>query len=180
MKGRGSEGLSGKFDRQISGDDELVSFNASVARVLGETAVNVAARRGRPIAVSVVSVSGPLFYCALEGVPHDASEQIRRKQNTVLRFGSSSLEVGQTFDSAGLTLESQGLSPLEYSLVGGAIPLRLADVELVGVLSIVGADAIHDHALALEALRWHLGTTPIQTGTHALRSSRRSDPRVSL
>lgn len=135
----------------------LPSFNAETARKLGEIAVNIASRRGLPIAVSVVHPRSPLFYCALEGSCADNGEWIRCKQNTVFHFGRSSLEVGALFSREGWSLSSHGLNPGDYTLFGGGVPLRVANAGIVGAMSVSGLDEVADHELVIEALCWHLG-----------------------
>ena len=139
----------------------LPRFNADAARRLGEIAVNIASRRGLPIAVGIVGEAAPLFYCALDGSRAEDSDAIRRRQNTVLRFGLSSLEVGEQFRRAGWSLRSQGLSDDDYALDGGGVPLRVAGAGLVGAMTIAGLDSERNHALVVESLRWHVGANAL-------------------
>jgi len=139
----------------------LRHFDADVARRLGDIAVNLASRRGLPIAVGIVGEAAPLFYCALDGSRAHDSDAIRRRQNTVLRFGVSSLEVGVRFRRAGWSLQSQGLSDADYALDGGGVPLRLAGGGIVGAMTIAGLDDARDHALVVESLRWHVGANAL-------------------
>jgi uncharacterized protein (UPF0303 family) len=139
----------------------LPRFNAETARRLGEIAANIASRRGLPVAVSVVGTCGPLYFCALEGSCGDNVASIRRKQNTVFRFGKSSLEVAVTFAAKGWTLASRGMSGEDYSMCGGGVPLHTANAGLVGAIAVSGLGGRADHELAIEALHWHLGMAPI-------------------
>ncbi|HHT9024641.1 TPA: heme-degrading domain-containing protein [Burkholderia cenocepacia] len=153
------------FDDDAS-NPALPHFNAAVARRMGEIAVNLASRRGLPIAVSIVGEQAPLFYCALDGsdaLDSDAldSDAIRRRQNTVLRFGQSSLAVGARFRRAGWSLRSQGLSDDDYALDGGGVPLRIAGAGIVGAMTIAGLGSEADHALVVECLRWHVGANAL-------------------
>ncbi|GAU02036.1 heme-degrading domain-containing protein [Burkholderia stabilis] len=142
-------------------DMVLPHFNADVARRLGEIATNIASRRGLPIAVGIVGEAAPLFYCALDGSRAEDSDAIRRRQNTVLRFGLSSLEVGTQFRRAGWSLRSQGLSDDDYALDGGGVPLRVVGAGLVGAMTIAGLDSERNHALVVESLRWHVGANAL-------------------
>lgn len=144
------------FDDDAS-SPALPRFDAAVARRMGEIAVNLASRRGLPIAVSIVGEQAPLFYCALDGSAAGDSEAIRRRQNTVLRFGLSSLAVGERFRRAGWSLQSQGLSDDDYALDGGGVPLRIAGAGIVGAMTIAGLDSERNHALVVESLQWHVG-----------------------
>ena len=150
-----------RLDPHAFGDDAsnptLPHFNASVARRMGEIAVNLASRRGLPIAVGIVGGHAPLFYCALDGSDAHDSDAIRRRQNTVLRFGESSLVVGAHFRRAGWSLRSQGLSDDDYALDGGGVPLRIAGGRIVGAIAIAGLASDDNHALVVECLRWHVG-----------------------
>ncbi|WP_175854044.1 heme-degrading domain-containing protein [Burkholderia anthina] len=152
---------SPRFAHRTGGDDPsapmLPRFDADVARRLGDIAVNLASRRGLPIAVGIVGAASPLFYCALDGSRASDSDAIRRRQNTVFRFGVSSLEVGEQFRRAGWSLQSQGLSDDDYALDGGGVPLRIAGGGIVGAMTIAGLDDARDHALVVESLRWHVG-----------------------
>ena len=139
----------------------LSHFDADVARRLGDIAINLAARRGLPIAVGIVGEAAPLFYCALDGSRANDSDAIRRRQNTVFRFGVSSFEVGARFRRAGWSLQSQGLSDADYALDGGGVPLRLAGGGIVGAMTIAGLDDARDHALVIESLRWHVGANAL-------------------
>ncbi|KVM59042.1 hypothetical protein WJ58_09505 [Burkholderia ubonensis] len=139
----------------------LPHFDADVARRLGDIAVNLALRRGLPIAVGIVGEAAPLFYCALDGSRAHDSDAIRRRQNTVLRFGASSLEVGARFRRAGWSLQSQGLSEADYALDGGGVPLRLDGGAIVGAMTVAGLDDERDHALVVESLHWHVGANAL-------------------
>ncbi|WP_010096730.1 heme-degrading domain-containing protein [Burkholderia ubonensis] len=149
-----------RIEPEPCGDDAsnptLPRFNAGIARRMGDIALNLAARRGLPIAVSIVGERAPLFYCALDGSRADDSDAIRRRQNTVLRFGLSSLEVGARFRRAGWSLQSQGLSEDDYALDGGGVPLRIVGSGMVGAMTIAGLDSECNHALVVECLRWHV------------------------
>jgi uncharacterized protein (UPF0303 family) len=144
----------------------LSRFDAETARSLGEIVANIASRRALPVAVSVVRAGGPLYFCALEGSCGDNAASNRRKQNTVLRFGKSSLEVGVTFAGKGWTLSSRGMAAEEYSLCGGGVPLYAANAGLVGALAVSGLGGPADHELAMEALHWHVGMLPIQGASY--------------
>ncbi|MFP3506419.1 heme-degrading domain-containing protein [Burkholderia sp. SIMBA_062] len=139
----------------------LTHFDADAARRLGDIAINLASRRGLPIAVGIVGEAAPLFYCALDGSRAHDSDAIRRRQNTVLRFGVSSLEVGARFRRAGRSLQSQGLSDADYALDGGGVPLLLAGGGIVGAMAVAGLDDEHDHALVVESLHWHVGANAL-------------------
>ncbi|MBU6489386.1 MAG: heme-degrading domain-containing protein [Burkholderiales bacterium] len=159
------------FDEQAS-RTTLPTFGEETARKLGEIAVNIAARRALPIVVSVKSVHRTLFYCALEGSCADNDKWIRRKENTVLHFGKSSLEVGTLLKRDGRTLADSGLSEAHYTGYGGGVPLRVANAGIVGVMSVSGLEDFKDHELVIETLCWHLGIPHLD----GVATSSRGDP----
>ena len=144
------------FDEQAS-RTTLPTFGEEIARKLGDIAVNIAARRRLPIVVSVKSMHRTLYYCALEGSSADNDTWIRRKENTVLHFGKSSLEVGTLLRREGRTLADSGLSEQHYTIYGGGVPLRVGNAGIVGVMSVSGLEDYKDHELVIETMSWHLG-----------------------
>ena len=156
MGHRHAQVIDETFDQQAA-RTTLPAFNAEIARKLGEIAVNIASRRGLPVALSIVQPQGAIFFCALEGSSADNAQWIRRKQNTVFHFGKSSLEVGAMFAREDRSLASHGLSTSDFTLFGGGVPLRVANAGIVGAMSVSGLDDVADHELVIEALCWHLG-----------------------
>lgn len=144
------------FDEQAR-RTTLPVFNTEVARRLGEIVVNIAARRSLPIAVAVALPDRPLYFCALEGSTAENVDWIRRKENTVLRFERSSLEVGVMLEREGQRTASPGLLEGRFSTFGGGVPLLVADGGIVGAMCVSGLDHVADHELVVEALCWHLG-----------------------
>lgn len=171
VEARTAPGKAGQHESNVRAKEEplaehrkplvLPRFDAETARRLGEVVANLASRRGLPVAVSIVRACGPLYFCAIDGSSADSAESNRRKQNTVLRFGRSSLEVGVTFTGKGWTLSSRGMAAEDYSLCGGGVPLFVAHAGLVGAMAVSGLGGCADHELAMEALSWHVGMLPI-------------------
>lgn len=111
---------------------------------------------GRSIAINVCASTGQtLFQCVLgTATSRDNDEWVRRKRNTVIRFGHSSFLVGVKLAAKGLTIE-QGLlvSQMDYAVHGGAVPIFVSNVGgLVGVLTVSGLAQEEDHELAIKTL----------------------------
>jgi uncharacterized protein (UPF0303 family) len=155
--GRHSNGMrSETFDDQAR-RTQLPTFNAEVARGLGEIAVNIGQRRGLPIAVRISEADRPLYFCALEGSNAENVDWISRKENTVFRFERSSLEVGVMLQRDGVEIASMGLNEQNFTTYGGGVPLRVSDKGVVGSMSVSGLDHVADHELVIEAMCWFLG-----------------------
>ena len=75
----------------------------------------------------------------------------------VERFGASSYLVGLRAKAKGTTFNEQHDLPLQqYAAHGGAFPVRVRDVGVVGVVTVSGLPQADDHALVVEALTAHL------------------------
>ncbi len=102
------------------------------------------------------------IYCngktALQFIPGamspDKQNWLRRKRNTVLHFGMSTMEFHKKIQGdASLISEKYGLDASAYTVVPGAIPLEMEYGGVVGCLAITGLSPEEDHALAERLLQ---------------------------
>ena len=129
-------------------------FDEDDAWRLGSALVTVARERRLPVAVDVARGDQQLFHAALAGSSPDNDAWLARKARTVRRFHTSSLHVGQLCRDAGRPLEEVfAVSPLEYAAHGGAFPVTVAGVGVVGSVAVSGLPQLEDHALVVEVLR---------------------------
>lgn len=112
------------------------------------------------IVISISLFSGhTLFSCAV-GNPlklgPDNWDWVRRKSNTVKRFGRSSYLIGRTRLLKGKDLD--GLGP-DYAAHGGGFPIRIQGMTAapVGVIVVSGLTQEDDHELIIGALKEFLG-----------------------
>jgi uncharacterized protein (UPF0303 family) len=128
-------------------------FDFEIAWQIGARLRDLGMARRSPIVIDVRYFGQPLFYSALPGSVPDNAEWIRRKSNTVMRFHRSSYRVGLTLKQDDTTLLDRfALSSTEYSSHGGAFPLHVKDVGVIGVVSVSGLPQRDDHELVVEAL----------------------------
>lgn len=111
---------------------------------------------GRSIAINICTGTGQtLFQCVLgNATSRDNDEWVRRKRNTVIRFGHSSFLVGTKLAAKQFTIEQGLLVPqADYAAHGGSVPIFVSNVGgLVGVLTVSGLAQEEDHELAIKAL----------------------------
>ena len=106
-----------------------------------------------------------LFLCATvtsagKGVTPGNEDWLRRKRNTVLRFGRSSMRVGLELEREGTTLEArQGLMLADFAAHGGGFPLLLRGTGCVGAVVVSGLTQREDHELAVAAIGAELKVT---------------------
>lgn len=136
----------------------LPSFTNDDAWSLGCLLVEMAAERDLAVTVDVRRGPQQLFHAAREGTTADNDSWVERKVRVVERFGASSYLVGLRARAKGTTFAEQHDLPLQqYAAHGGAFPVRVAGVGVVGVVTVSGLPQADDHALVVEALRAHLG-----------------------
>ncbi len=94
----------------------------------------MAHERKLAVVIDVRRIGQPLFYAALEGTTPDNVHWVRRKNNVVERFYTSSYAAGIRDKIKGDSLtESRGSLPnADYATHGGAFPLRVAGAGIVG------------------------------------------------
>jgi uncharacterized protein (UPF0303 family) len=128
-------------------------FDNADAWALGSLLVDLATRRGLPVAIDIRRGTQQLFHAALPGSTADNDAWIERKVRVVQRYGASSYLVGRRLAAKGQELDaSQGVDPALFAAHGGAFPIRVPDVGVVGVITVSGLPQADDHALVVEAI----------------------------
>ncbi len=136
-------------------ETELIwpKFDFEIAWQIGAQLRDLGIARRSPIVIDVRYFGQPLFYSALPGSVPDNSEWIRRKSNTVARFHRSSYRVGLTLKQAETTLfDRYALASTDFSSHGGAFPVHVKDVGVIGSIAVSGLPQRDDHELVVEAL----------------------------
>jgi uncharacterized protein (UPF0303 family) len=133
-------------------------FDAARAWALGNRLHALATARGLAIAIDVGTFGQPLFFAALAGTTPDNVDWVRRKRNVVAHFRRSSYAVGLRMQQAGTTLDAKhGLASADYTPYGGAFPLTVAGVGVVGTITVSGLPQRADHEFVVETLCAELG-----------------------
>lgn len=133
---------------------QFTSFTNEMALELGMALLNAARTRGQPVTIDITRHGQQLFHYAMSGTSADNDHWIRRKNNVVARFGHSSYYVGRQLASMGQSMEEKYLLPSsEYAAHGGAFPLIVRDVGVVGSITISGLPQAEDHEVIVTTLR---------------------------
>ncbi|PMS30849.1 uncharacterized protein (UPF0303 family) [Trinickia symbiotica] len=133
-------------------------FDAARAWQIGAFLHEIATARGLALAIDVSTFGQPLFFSALEGATPDNAAWVRRKRNVVAHFRRSSYAIGLRLQHAGATLaDKHGLPVEDYAAHGGAFPLTVAGVGVIGSVTVSGLPQRADHELVVEALCAELG-----------------------
>jgi len=133
-------------------------FDNDTAWALGQSLVAAARERGAAVTVDIRRGEQQLFHATLPGTAADNDAWIERKNRVVRRFGHSSFYVGTVLRLEGRSLgEKFLLDERHYAAHGGAFPVIVRDVGVVGTVTVSGLPQAEDHRLVVEVLREFLG-----------------------
>jgi uncharacterized protein (UPF0303 family) len=133
-------------------------FSAETSWQLGCRLREDALARAAAMTFEIQIAGRTLFLAATGGAPAGHADWIRRKRNTVMRFGRSSYALGLELVRDGRTMEARhGLSLAEYAMHGGGFPIVLRGTGYVGSVIVSGLHQRVDHEMVVEALAGVLG-----------------------
>jgi uncharacterized protein (UPF0303 family) len=150
------------LERLLREEQELQfdGFDHETAWALGVALVDAAREADAPLAVDIRRNGHQLFHAALDGTSTDNDAWLARKTRVVDRFGHSSLYVGERARQEGTTFEEQmRLDPDVYAAHGGAFPVAVRGVGVVGTVAVSGLPELEDHAFVVRVLSAFLGVT---------------------
>ena len=132
-------------------------FDSDTALAVGLWIVAEVRKQAKAVTVNITRNGQVLFHYAMSGATPDQADWIRRKNNTVQRFARSSYAMGMSYKSKGKTFEDVAyLDTMEYAAHGGAFPLMIRGVGMVGTVTVSGLAQADDHALVVAALQAQL------------------------
>ena len=133
---------------------QFSSFDNNMAFVIGLALLDAAKSKGKGITIDIARNGQQLFHFAMQGTSRDNDVWVQRKNNVVNRFGHSSFYMGISLKSKGQTIEEKYLiSSSEFAAHGGAFPLIIKSVGVVGTITVSGLPQEEDHELVVTTLR---------------------------
>ena len=141
--------------RLTADEEELVldRFDEDDAWRLGSLLVTRGRAEGLPLAIAIRRNGQRLFHAALPGSAADNDRWLQRKMNVVDAFGHSSFLVGTRWRLSGADFDVDArLDPREFAAHGGAFPLRVRGVGVVGSVAASGLPQAEDHAFVVRVL----------------------------
>jgi len=137
---------------------QFTEFTNEIAFAVGNRLVEFARQHQKSITVDICRSGQQLFHCALPGTSADNDEWIKRKNRVVNRFGHSSFYMGNLYKSRNTTIQDSALlDPREYAPHGGAFPVIVKQVGVVGTITVSGLPQQEDHQLVVQTLADYLG-----------------------
>jgi uncharacterized protein (UPF0303 family) len=133
-------------------------FDSNRAWQVGSQLREMAVARGAAMVIDVRTFGQPLFFSALDGTTPDNVRWVQRKARTVEHFRVSSYAIGLSLQQASATLaDKYSLPAAEFASHGGAFPLTVQGVGVIGVVAVSGLPQRADHEFVVEALCAVLG-----------------------
>jgi uncharacterized protein (UPF0303 family) len=133
-------------------------FDNDTAIALGQALVAAAREDGLAVTVDIRRGEQQLFHAALAGTAADNDAWIERKNRVVRRFGHSSFYVGTLLGLECTTMEEKFLVDATlFAAHGGAFPVMVRHVGMVGTVTVSGLPQAEDHRLVVAVLRQFLG-----------------------
>jgi uncharacterized protein (UPF0303 family) len=140
--------------REQEAEIQFNEFSNETALEVGLALLEAAHNTGKAVTIDITRAGQQLFHYAMSGTSVDNDEWVKRKRNTVLRFGHSSYYMGTTLKNAGQTIKQKYLlSESEYAAHGGSFPLLIRNVGVVGTITVSGLPQAEDHELVVTTLR---------------------------
>ena len=112
-----------------------------------------------PITIRITKNDQILFHYVANNCAADKDNWVRRKINSVMNFGHSSLWLYYKTDmNTEQLVEKYGLSKEDYTISAGAVPIMVRGVGMVGAIAVSGYSGLRDdHDLCIQALRYVKG-----------------------
>ena len=132
----------------------LDSLTLTEAVSIGQFATELAAMKKLPVSIEVRMGSWCVYHASLEGASEGHDSWIERKCAVVEHSNNASLLELVICEEQGISwYEKNGLSENSFAANGGAIPLKISDSTLGGVLIISGLAGPDDHRLAVASVK---------------------------
>jgi len=132
---------------------QFTTFTNDDAWELGTRLVAAARADALPITIDIRRGDQQLFHAALPATSPDNDAWIERKIRLVRRVGRSSFAVGASLRHEGRTIEEAYLlHESEYAPHGGAFPVRVKGVGVVGTVAVSGLPQEEDHAFVVKII----------------------------
>lgn len=139
---------------QEEAEIQFTEFTNDTAWRIGSRLVEVARQESLGVTIDICRNGHQLFHAALPGTSADNDAWIKRKNRVVNRFGHSSFYMGNLYKSQGSAIEHKALlDPRRYAPHGGAFPIIIKGVGVVGTVTVSGLPQAEDHKLVVRILR---------------------------
>ncbi|MFM2481577.1 heme-degrading domain-containing protein [Celerinatantimonas sp. YJH-8] len=128
-------------------------FNLDIAWQLGQRLRETAQSRQSPVAIEIYAFEQVVFKSVCAGARPDQSQWITMKRQSVIRYGHSTLYLGEYNKAKGRVFETQPhIDASQYCAHGGSFPITIQDCGIVGAITVAGMSSEDDHQLIVDEL----------------------------
>lgn len=132
----------------------LPSFTIKDAEVLGSFVKKVASENLEKITIEISHGNRLVYLRAGNETGYENDYLAGLKRNVTVHHHHSSMYMRLLYEAnAEAYLIENGLSQLEYSILGGAFPIFVESVGFVGTIAVSGMPMIQDHGICYEGLK---------------------------
>lgn len=146
--------------KTLSEQERTLQFNeftSETALKIGLGLIERAKKENKVVTIDINRNGHQLFHYAFEGTSPDNDQWIIRKNRVVNRFNKSSFHVGKLLLKSGKNIEDRYfVSQSEYTAFGGAFPIIIKNVGVVGTITISGLSQEEDHEMVVDAIKEYL------------------------
>jgi len=140
---------------QEENDLQFSEFTNSTAYEVGSRIIEKALRENKSIVVNIQKDGELLFYTKMNGATVNNDQWVTRKNNMVLHFKHSSYYMHVYLKSINSNVEAYSLDPKDCAAEGGAFPLIIKNVGVVGTITVSGLPGEEDHKMITSVLSEH-------------------------
>lgn len=132
-------------------------FTNEMALELGLKMIELSQDEGKYISIDITRNGQQLFHYALQGTSKNNDEWIKGKNRVVDWFGHSSYYMGVYYKSLQTTIADKDLlDPSLFAPLGGAFPIQIKEVGVVGTITVSGLSEEEDHQFVVRVLSDYL------------------------
>lgn len=133
---------------------QFTHFTNEIALEMGVRMIEISKQKSKAITIDICRNGQQLFHYSFTGTSTDNNEWVKRKTNVVNRFGHSSYYMETFLKSIGKSIKERFyLDPAEYAASGGAFPIIIRNVGVVGSITVSGMKPNEDHDLITSVIR---------------------------
>ena len=136
---------------------QFIEFTSETALKIGMILIENAKNQGKRITIDISRNCHQLFHYAFQGTSPDNDQWLIRKSRVVNRFNRSSMFICTRLKSLNKTIEEiYCVSSLDYAPYGGAFPIIVKNVGVVGVIAVSGLTQEEDHQIVVDSIKEYL------------------------
>lgn len=136
---------------------QFETFTNETALEIGLQLIEKAKKENLAVTIDICKNGQQLFHYAFSGTSPDNDQWVLRKTNVVNRFFCSSFYIHNLLKKQHQTFEEKYLlSSEEYTPHGGAFPLIIKNVGVVGSITVSGLTQHEDHQMVVKVLSDYL------------------------